>query len=177
MDRYAAAPIALLIAPLSGLLMVALFIWIGASRFKGEFEAGRHIIHAAITMLLLLHAGLETVYLVIGTGGDVDLPRLVSFAVAIMFLVIGNVLPKSRKNWIAGIRIPWTLNDEENWRVTHYWTGRLMMIGGIVLGLAAVVMLPASTLFSILIAALLVPAVIGIAISYKMAKAAQKPRD
>lgn len=50
----------------------------------------------------------------------------------IMFLVLGNYLPKSGSNYTVGIKLPWTLSDEDNWRKTHRLAGRIYIIGGII---------------------------------------------
>ena len=57
-----------------------------------------------------------------------------SFAFAIMgvvFLVVGNYLPKCKQNYTMGIKIPWTLHDEENWNHTHRMAGYLWIFGGL----------------------------------------------
>ena len=54
-----------------------------------------------------------------------------------MFIVIGNYLPKARQNYTIGIKIPWTLSDEDNWNRTHRLAGYLWMIGGIFLIIGA----------------------------------------
>ena len=51
----------------------------------------------------------------------------------IMFLVIGNYLPKCRQNYTMGIKIPWTLHDEENWNHTHRMAGYLWIVTGFLL--------------------------------------------
>ena len=59
-----------------------------------------------------------------------------SFAFAIMgvvFLVVGNYLPKCKQNYTMGIKIPWTLHDEENWNHTHRMAGYLWIFGGLLL--------------------------------------------
>ncbi len=55
-----------------------------------------------------------------------------------MFIVIGNYLPKCKQNYTIGIKIPWTLNDEENWNYTHRVSGKIWVAGGIVILLTAV---------------------------------------
>lgn len=54
----------------------------------------------------------------------------------VMFIVIGNYLPKCRQNYTIGIKLPWTLNDAENWDYTHRLAGKLWMIGGVLTILA-----------------------------------------
>lgn len=39
--------------------------------------------------------------------------------VGLLLIVVGNYLPKCRQNYTVGIKIPWTLHDEENRNHTH----------------------------------------------------------
>ena len=55
----------------------------------------------------------------------------------IMFIIIGNYLPKARQNYTMGIKIPWTLANEENWNLTHRLAGVLWVIAGILMVIAA----------------------------------------
>ena len=55
---------------------------------------------------------------------------LVGFASTVLLAVLGNVLSKTRPNWLVGIRTPWTLSSDKSWDVTHRWGGRLMTLGG-----------------------------------------------
>ena len=52
--------------------------------------------------------------------------------VSVLFIVVGNYLPKCRQNYTVGIKLPWTLHDEENWNRTHRLAGKLWMCGGVV---------------------------------------------
>lgn len=51
----------------------------------------------------------------------------------IIFTIVGNYLPKSRQNYTVGIKLPWTLNDAENWNKTHRFAGILWTLCGILL--------------------------------------------
>lgn len=51
----------------------------------------------------------------------------------ILFIVIGNYLPKCRQNYTVGIKIPWTLADEDNWNHTHRMAGWLWVLGGVIM--------------------------------------------
>lgn len=50
-----------------------------------------------------------------------------------LFLVIGNYMPKMKQSYTLGIKLPWTLNSEENWYRTHRFAGYTFMIGGIMM--------------------------------------------
>lgn len=51
----------------------------------------------------------------------------------VLFIVVGNYLPKCRQNYTVGIKIPWTLHDEENWNHTHRMAGYLWIFGGLLM--------------------------------------------
>lgn len=48
----------------------------------------------------------------------------------LLFIIIGNYLPKCKQNYSLGIKISWTLNSEENWNYTHRLAGKLWVAGG-----------------------------------------------
>ena len=56
-----------------------------------------------------------------------------SLLMGVIFLVTGNYLPKCRQNYTIGIKLPWTLDDEENWNYTHRLAGKLWTIGGVLI--------------------------------------------
>ena len=60
-------------------------------------------------------------------------PRFASFFVGLLFVVIGNYLPKVKQNYYMGIKLPWTYSDEENWNRTHRMAGKLWVVGGIII--------------------------------------------
>ena len=66
-------------------------------------------------------------------GVHVDMARTAELLVSVLFIVIGNYLPKCRQSYTMGIKLPWTLNDEENWNATHRFGGRLWMGCGVVI--------------------------------------------
>jgi len=60
--------------------------------------------------------------------------RTIAFAtMGVLFIVVGNYLPKCRQNYTVGIKIPWTLHDEENWNHTHRMAGYLWIFGGLLM--------------------------------------------
>ena len=70
-------------------------------------------------------------------GQPLRIDRLALLLLGIVFAIVGNYLPKCRQNYTIGIKIVWTLSDEENWNATHRLAGKLWMIGGLLLMLCA----------------------------------------
>ncbi len=66
-------------------------------------------------------------------GYDIRIEKVVPACVALLFLVIGNYLPKCKHNYTVGIKIPWTLADEENWNRTHRFAGWVWTTASILL--------------------------------------------
>ena len=58
---------------------------------------------------------------------------ILQVALGIGVTIIGNYLPKSRQNYTIGIKLPWTLSDKENWNSTHRFSGRMWIVGGLIL--------------------------------------------
>ena len=94
-------------------------------------------------------------------GKEWELSVLVPAVLGIMFIVIGNYMPKCKQNRTLGIKIKWTLQNEENWNATHRFAGKLWVAGGFALLLCC--FLPQSAFpFVVLIApaAMVVPPVV-----------------
>lgn len=50
----------------------------------------------------------------------------------VVFIVLGNYLPKVKQNKPMGYRVSWTLNSKENWRKTNRLGGWIFVICGII---------------------------------------------
>lgn len=85
----------------------------------------------------------------------------------VVMIVIGNYLPKTRRNYTIGIRIPWTLENDENWRKTHRLAGKIWVFGGLLLFLNAFVQLYVYWIFFLtLLLVIMIPCVY----SYQLSK-------
>ena len=66
---------------------------------------------------------------------------LAQIFMGVVMIVIGNYLPKTHRNYIIGIRLPWTLENDKNWRKTHRLAGKIWVFGGLLLFLNSFVQL------------------------------------
>lgn len=81
----------------------------------------------------------------------------------LLFIVIGNYLPKCKQNYTIGIKLPWTLDDEENWNYTHRFAGWLWIFAGLFFIIASLINLKYSW---ILLAVTIVIAVVPCIVSF-----------
>lgn len=98
-------------------------------------------------------------------GMDFNLGRVVSVSVLVLLTLIGNYLSTLKPNWFIGIRLPWTLDSESNWRKTHKLAGRLWFW----LGLATLVasfFLPVEITGKIMVAVVAVMVIVPIVYSF-----------
>ncbi len=86
-------------------------------------------------------------------------------AVAVLFIVLGNFIGKSRSNFFAGIRTPWTLSSEYAWEHANRLAGRLFMASGAAT-LAAILLLPLRYATFILLGLTLGSSAIAVVMSY-----------
>ena len=63
-------------------------------------------------------------------GKEFDLSLFIPALLGIMFIFMGNYMPKVKQNRTLGVKIPWTLNNEENWNRTHRLCGKVWVAGG-----------------------------------------------
>ena len=41
-------------------------------------------------------------------------------------------MPKLKQNYTIGIKVPWTLNSEEDWNMTHRMAGKVYVVAGVI---------------------------------------------
>lgn len=63
-------------------------------------------------------------------GIAVDIGMLINILMGVMFMIMGNYMHKIKQNYSVGIKLPWTLNSEENWNRTHRLASWLFVLGG-----------------------------------------------
>ncbi len=85
-----------------------------------------------VWLMPVLSLFISAVFLLIKQGGELGVVMfLVNFPMGLIFLLIGNYLPKVRQNSTLGIRVRWTLQNEENWNATHRVGGKVWVICGL----------------------------------------------
>jgi uncharacterized membrane protein len=82
--------------------------------------------------------------------------------IGLLFAVIGNYMNNIKPNYFAGLRLPWTLSSDHNWRKAHQLAGKLWFWGGLSAAiLSLIIPSPFSIIifFTILIFLILIPVI------------------
>ncbi|MGI6511719.1 MAG: SdpI family protein [Catenisphaera adipataccumulans] len=124
--------------PLILLAVQALMLFVTKKDPKSENQPAK--MNRILVMIIpILCVIIQSITLSYGLGHTVKVNVLLTRAMGVLFLLIGNYLPKVRSNYTVGIRLPWTLADEGNWHATH-------RVGGFAFAAAGILMLLASFL-------------------------------
>ncbi len=165
-DDWASRQVGAWLMPLAMLAVYLLLLALPAmdprraniARFEGTYSLMR-------VGTTLFFAYMQGVILYATSRGGNDLPvGLITSGVGVLFLLIGNYMPRMRSNWFMGIRTPWTLASEHVWRATHRLGGRLFMLAGV--GMLLLPLFPAEWIGWLIIPLILIASFVPIAYSY-----------
>lgn len=73
------------------------------------------------------------VFIAIMLGFDIDIGMICAVLMGVAFIVIGNYMPKAKRNHTFGIKLKWTVTNDDNWVATHRLAGKLFVIAGAVM--------------------------------------------
>lgn len=62
--------------------------------------------------------------------GTVRVSTVVTALGGILFMLLGNMLPKFRQNFFCGFKTPWTMSSEEVWNKTNRLGGKMLFAAG-----------------------------------------------
>lgn len=151
-DRYGSKNELMTMTLLLTLLNVAIYFLlpqvyrIDPKRYAAENKSRLFRIAFAVSVFI---AAVLCLLIYSSIHGDIKFAtRFILAGVGLVFAVLGNYMYNIKPNYFAGIRLPWTLNNDENWRKTHLLGGKLMFAGGL---LIAVICLFTSFLLSMIL--------------------------
>lgn len=126
-------------------------------KFENTYKMIRLAIAVLADFLLLL---------CVSYGLDENIPagKIATVGLGLLFMVLGNYMPKIKDNYFTGIRTPWTLASPEVWRKTHRFSGFMWTLGGLLITLGA--FMPKVLSIVMIIAALLIATLIPFVYSW-----------
>jgi len=83
-----------------------------------------------ITLTLMSVVSVFMIYNAISENAN---PQIFMLIMGIFFIVIGNYFQTTKQNYFMGIKTPWTLHSEAIWNKTHKISGKIWIIGGLIM--------------------------------------------
>ena len=162
-DGWSGRAFAVFFAPVFMLLMhwvcIMVTFWDNKNRNQNQ-KAMRLVCWISPVMSFFINA---TIYATaFGKEFSTDMGMLA--LIGLLFVVIGNYLPKCKQNYTMGIKVKWALENEENWNATHRFAGKMWVIGGLLM--LAGIFLPEPFMTIIIVGAILVLTVVPVLYSY-----------
>ncbi|HJU89126.1 MAG TPA: SdpI family protein [Gemmatimonadaceae bacterium] len=119
-----------------GVFLILSFVTRLARRAAGEapqVRATENVAAVVVSFLALVHIAM----LGSALGWRIEVVRVIVLGIGAMLIFIGFQMTGIPRNPFFGIRTPWTLRSDAVWERTHRVGSRIMVICGVVLGLAA----------------------------------------
>ncbi len=82
--------------------------------------------------LMIFMAYLFVLQLLWNLGYKFDFTLCLTPAMSGLWLLLGLILGKTKRNWFMGIRTPWTLSSDNVWDKTHHLGGKLFIAVGLI---------------------------------------------
>lgn len=101
-------------------------------------------------------------------GMTLGISLIIPMFLGLMFIVIGNYMPKCKQNFTLGVKIRPTLESEANWNATHRVTGKVWFFGGVIMLFFS--LLPTEIMIPAVLVLMLPLIIIPIAYSYSFRK-------
>ncbi len=159
-DKWCGKAFAVIAMPLLMLAIHWICLAITFSDPKNHGNSGK-ILHITFWIIPVINLALSAFTYSAAMGNAIKTELFASLLLGFIFIVTGNYMPKCRQSYTIGIKLPWTLNSEENWNKTHRAAGGVWVLAGIVTMIAGFF-----SLVPLMIAALAVAALFPVIYSY-----------
>jgi uncharacterized membrane protein len=137
---------------------------------RTDFNLMKKISWVIVVFMALLNLGIVYEISNYKTNNQNDLTqKFVLLLLALLFTTLGNFMENIKPNYFVGVRTPWTLNNENNWKLTHRLTAKLWFFGGILFFLT-ILILPIEIIAKLLLPFILLIAFIPIGYSFYIFK-------
>ncbi|MBO7217415.1 MAG: SdpI family protein [Clostridia bacterium] len=166
-DGYASKAVVIFVAPILLLILHlgCIFATKADNKNKEQNEKVTSIIYFIIPVVSIVVNGI--IYSTV-LGYNINVATVAFLLLGVLFLCLGNYMPKTKQNRTIGIKIFWTLRSEENWNRTHRFAGWLWFLLGFLLIILAFI--PSDVTYVISGVALFLAAAAPFVYSYIMYK-------
>jgi uncharacterized membrane protein len=122
---------------------------------------------------VLFLTALSMVILYATTHQGISIEKLLFPLMGLAFAGMGLYIAKLKQNYFAGFKLPWTLDNVDNWNATHKIAGKVWLYGGIIQFFAGLAFSSVAS-FVIFFIAMVVMVLVPTVYSYRMFKNGNK---
>ena len=129
-------------------------------RFQREYNA------FCVVFNLFFLAFLGAVCVQALAPGAFDMVSFLWLVLGILLTFVGNLMPKFKSNFFSGVKTPWALSDDENWRKTQRLGGKLIFVSGLIWIACALFGLPSKAVLFLGLGSVFTAALVPYGMSY-----------
>ena len=130
-DGWSSRFVGAIMLPLVGLGIFALLqVFPHIDPLRQNYEKFRGTYDAVVSAILVFLAATHVFVVGFALGWPLNVSRSFPIGMGLLFILLGNVLPRARRNWVLGVRTPWTLSNDRVWERTHRLGGYLFVALG-----------------------------------------------
>ena len=98
-----------------------------------------------------------SIFIALMLGFEFDIGLVIGVIMGVSLIVMGNYMPKAKRNSTFGLKIKWTLANDDNWVATHRFGGKVMVVAGLLsLAISFLPVVAFFIAFTLLIAAIVI---------------------
>lgn len=136
-DSYSSKNFALFGLP-AIMLLVYLSVYFFTTADPKKSNQGDKALNIVLIAVPLMNIVMSAATIAFGLGKKIDIATITTSLVAILMIFIGNYLPKVKRNYTIGIKLPWTMNNDYVWEKTHILAGKVYMLGGFLILISSI---------------------------------------
>jgi uncharacterized membrane protein len=137
-DDYGSKWIPLLVILPEMLLLYVILYNLGRVSFKGDRNQYRSFTILLASMMFMLF-GLHAVIVLIAAGVNINMFYVLPFLFGGLVISMSFSMRGIKQNHVFGMRLPWTLENEEVWDRSNEFSARLFIIIGILICATALI--------------------------------------
>lgn len=99
--------------------------------------------------------------------------KIIFAGIGLLYCLLGNYMHTIKPNYFAGFRLPWTLENEDNWKKTHLLGGKLFFAGGLLIAVLCL-LVPVTASFIIMMSITMITVIITCVYSFLLYKENKK---
>jgi uncharacterized membrane protein len=115
---------------------VSVFVYVLMSNLKSfdpkKYDEANDALYKDFAVLMVAFLSILSLIIIYSSthADQINVGKLLLPLIGLSFAGLGWYMPKFKQNYFVGFKLPWTLENVDNWNETHKVAGTVWMFGG-----------------------------------------------
>ena len=116
---------------------VSIFVYVLLSNLKKfdpkKYDEANDTLYKDFAVLTVVFLSILSLIIIYSSthADQINVGKLILPLVGLSFAGLGWYMPKFKQNYFVGFKLPWTLENVDNWNETHKVAGKIWIYGGL----------------------------------------------